>query len=287
MAVVILQHFRRQAAANRWLLPAVGGLMCLILTAPAWGQPCITCRSERCPTKADVKAWCGTGRDPLLPQHPVAAPGLVRQTIRLDSEPAGATVRLGGPKGDILGVTPIKEVSLGQGHYRLWLTLPGYQAAALEIDVQPRGERQFFATLQTLAPPEALSKPESGSAAAPPLVPGALAKEPEGRLFVRSNREGAEVRIDGKLVGTTPLPELHLELGPHNVSGRESGQDVSHSVDLPPKELMLVTLKFPVRRWVWVVTGVGAAAVAGLAIGLGSYYGTSIPKPDATLGGWR
>jgi hypothetical protein len=29
------------------------------------------------------------------------------------------------------------------------------------------------------------------------------------------------------------------------------------------------------------------AAAVGLAIGLGAYYGTRVPRPDATLSGWR
>jgi hypothetical protein len=41
-----------------------------------------------------------------------------------------------------------------------------------------------------------------------------------------------------------------------------------------------------VKPWVWVLVGLGGAAVAGTAVGLGVYYGTSTGRPDATLSGW-
>lgn len=39
----------------------------------------------------------------------------------------------------------------------------------------------------------------------------------------------------------------------------------------------------PVPRWIWVVTGLAGAAVAGVAIGVGVYYGTGVPSPDRVL----
>jgi len=38
-----------------------------------------------------------------------------------------------------------------------------------------------------------------------------------------------------------------------------------------------------VKPWVWALVGVGAAAIVGTAVGVGVYYGTRSPMPDATL----
>lgn len=269
-------HAVLASARIRWLAPVVVLLGGTGAIGTAFAQPCLTCRTERCPTKSDIKAWCGAGKDPLAAERPPSGrPVVERQAIQVASNPAGATVRLGGPRGDILGVTPLKDVVLAHGRYQLWMTLPGYQAAVLEVVVEARGPRQFFASLRPLA--EAVKQ----SDLPPPAEP---AKEVQGRLLVRSNRQGAEVRVDGTLLGTTPLPELQLGLGEHQVVGRDAGQELSRLVVLSSKEPVLLELRFPVRRWVWVVTGLSAAAAAGLAIGLGTYYGTSVPKPDLVIG---
>jgi tetratricopeptide (TPR) repeat protein len=42
--------------------------------------------------------------------------------------------------------------------------------------------------------------------------------KPKGRLSVRSTPPGAEVRLDGKLIGTTPLQGVEVEVGEHQVS---------------------------------------------------------------------
>lgn len=41
--------------------------------------------------------------------------------------------------------------------------------------------------------------------------------------------------------------------------------------------------KRPVPRWVWVLTGLAGAAVAGAAIGVGVYYGTGVSTPDRVI----
>lgn len=40
-------------------------LLALLWPAIAAGQPCLTCRTERCPQKTTLKEWCGEGQDPL------------------------------------------------------------------------------------------------------------------------------------------------------------------------------------------------------------------------------
>jgi tetratricopeptide (TPR) repeat protein len=37
------------------------------------------------------------------------------------------------------------------------------------------------------------------------------------------------------------------------------------------------------KPWMWALIGVSAAAVVGAAVGVGVYYGTGTPRPDATV----
>jgi hypothetical protein len=62
-------------------------LLALLLAAPARAQDCLTCRTERCPKKANITRWCGQGPDPLALDKNADGP-------ELDSTPSGATAHL-------------------------------------------------------------------------------------------------------------------------------------------------------------------------------------------------
>ena len=53
----------------RFLGIAALWLLCWLRTSDAWadsrGEPCLTCRTDDCPTKPNIDAWCGEGDDPL------------------------------------------------------------------------------------------------------------------------------------------------------------------------------------------------------------------------------
>lgn len=173
-------HLRTAAAARRAfrvvLLGVCGLLLGLGWERPAQSQPCLTCRTERCPTKPNLKAWCGAPcKDPLAPCPTHEPPAQPR--VQVLSEPAGATVRLGSAKGSILGVTPLKDVELARGRHQLWLSLPGYEDRTLEVQVQARGPKQFSATLRPLAervqPAVAPAVPLTPMAALAPAAPDA------------------------------------------------------------------------------------------------------------------
>lgn len=124
----------------------------------------------------------------------------------------------------------------------------------------------------------------------PELVEQDKAQErarPHGSLVLGSNRSGALLRIDDRPVGQTPLPELTLAPGPHTIVARDGGQVLTRQVKLAAGERLALDLHFPVKPWVWAVTGVAAAAVLGTAIGVGAYYGSTSPVPDAVVGGWH
>lgn len=114
-------------------------------------------------------------------------------------------------------------------------------------------------------------------------APGA----PRAFLLVRANRVGAAVHIDGQPAGTTPTPEVALVPGPHAVVARDGRQELRRGLSLVDGQHAALELHFPVQPWVWALVGVASAAVVGTAIGVGTYYGTSTPVPDGTVGGWR
>jgi hypothetical protein len=158
------------------------GILGLACAVPARGQPCITCRAERCTAKVDLKTWCGSGRDPLLPSRSKSERAPVgRQAIAVDSDPPGAAVHLGRPDGEVLGTTPLTKLVLARGRYQLWLTLSGHQATVLDVEVQSHGPRHYSITLTSVVTPAAESEIVQVE---PPPQPSS---EPEKRLSVRSD----------------------------------------------------------------------------------------------------
>lgn len=110
------------------------------------------------------------------------------------------------------------------------------------------------------------------------------AREQRGWLTVHSERRGALLLVDGKAAGRTPLTRLPLLAGLHQVSGRHEGQEASASIQVFPEREQIFTLRFPVRRYVWALTGVALGlAIAGAATGVGLHYGLSTRIPDGRI----
>jgi hypothetical protein len=112
-------------------------------------------------------------------------------------------------------------------------------------------------------------------------------RRPQGYLLITSNRAGASVQVDREGLRQLPLPELALGVGEHVVAARDGSQSLSRRVSLLPDEHRTLDLHFPVKTWVWVVTGVAAAVVVGGAITLGAYYGTGTNHPDVVVANWH
>ena len=99
-------------AAGRCVALAV--VVRALAPSPAAAQACLTCRSEACPRKASIDAWCGTGRDPLLQRRgkpavrPRAAPqgGATAAAATAPSCPPGSTLVTGRPSGS----TPVVDL---------------------------------------------------------------------------------------------------------------------------------------------------------------------------------
>jgi tetratricopeptide (TPR) repeat protein len=130
---------------------------------------------------------------------------------------------------------------------------------ALELGPEPDLERKVRDTLERL-----------GNIRADLGAGGREPKEGLGLLEVRTEPAGAIVRVDGKVVGETPLstawPAGELSL----VITREGFQEVRKRYTLEPgKEVVLDTrLDSAHRFWTWIVLG-GAASFAGSGVGFG------------------
>jgi len=144
---------------------------------------------------------------------PVAAAVLV-----VDSRPSGAEVYL---DGRLQGRTPL-SLSVNPGRHEVELRLPGYRSYRVTVNPKPGDRVQIFAQL--------------------------VAEVQEGTLVVDSSPSGAEVYVDGRLQGRTPL-RMSLEAGRHEVRVVAPGYgEYRAQVEVRPGESVRLTVELvPVR----------------------------------------
>jgi len=106
-------------------------------------------------------------------------------TLLLESSPSGAEVYL---NGQLRGRTPLR-LTLDEGTYRVELRLPGYEPYAASVRVERGRETRLAATLTPIR---------------------------TGELSLEVRPQGAEVYVDGRLVGRGAV-RLSLEAGLHEV----------------------------------------------------------------------
>lgn len=134
--------------------------------------------------------------------------------------------------------------------------------------------------LKKRLPPKAADAEPSGEAGAkrpapPPPTPEVTrcpAPSDTGTLRIRSNGAGAEVAVDGAVVGATAATAragavlVHaLSAGPHDVIvERSGGRTWSRQLHVSPGETVSVEVAFHDRYagWRWGLTGLGIASVA-------------------------
>jgi formylglycine-generating enzyme required for sulfatase activity len=136
-----------------------------------------------------------------------------RASVRFDSDPAGAEVRVDGA---VIGLTPL-SADLTSGARRVVVALQGFRPAARTVEVV--AER--------------------------PLVVPSFRLEPlPGRLRLTSEPPGALVSVDGGFRGETPL-ELELAAGrAHALKARKAGHDdVEAGVTLARGEVRSLELR--------------------------------------------
>lgn len=129
---------------------------------------------------------------PPPPPKPVATTG----RLTLTTKPQGAKVLLDGAE---LGVAPLDEAELAAGTHEVTVSLAGYETERRTVVVQV-GKK---------------------SAVALKLRPSG------GALAVSSKPKGAAVSIDGQVVGVTPLSDVPLSLGSHEVRLSAAGYEES------------------------------------------------------------
>ena len=131
------------------------------------------------------------------PTPPPAAP-TVKGTLRVESEPVGATVTL---NGEDRGVTPLDVADLFLGNHEVKVELKGYAAVMQTV------------VLSEDSPRSELKLPLSKSA--PTMVV----------VEVLSTPSGATVKIDGAGVGQTPLLNHSIRPGKHQIELVKEGYE--------------------------------------------------------------
>ena len=137
---------------------------------------------------------------------PAAAP--TRGRLLVESTPSRAGVTL---NGRWRGRTPLTIEDLPFGRYTVRIIQPGYTVARDQVALsRAQSTRALSFKLQ----------PERGSrtaAAAPEPAAAPASADSNGVLFVDSRPRGAQVFVDGRLVGTTPLRLADVRIGSHVV----------------------------------------------------------------------
>jgi hypothetical protein len=109
------------------------------------------------------------------------------------------------------GRTPLAIDDLPFGRYTVRIVQPGYTVAREQVALsRAQAERTVSFKLE----PE-----RRGRAASPPPAPQEepASSETNGVLFVDSRPRGAQVFVDGRLAGTTPLRLPDVRIGSHVV----------------------------------------------------------------------
>ena len=137
---------------------------------------------------------------------PAPAPGAPVESGRLvvRSTPAGARVFVDGRD---LGRTPATIRDLARGSHSVRLVYEGYATE----------ERRVVVTPTSPAPPVIIVMTRTRAAAPTPARPAPAAGPFVGALSVDSRPAGANVFLDGKLIGTTPLMLPEVSAGEHLV----------------------------------------------------------------------
>jgi hypothetical protein len=110
--------------------------------------------------------------------------------------------------------------------------------------------------------------------------------ERSGRLILSVSEEGADVSVDGKTVGTSPLPGMEIPAGPRDLRVSKKGfVDWVRTVQVEPRQTRMEEVNlipsaafiekyegrtFSMRRWAWITLATFVALEAGAA-GLRTY----------------
>jgi hypothetical protein len=117
---------------------------------------------------------------------------LLNGALTIFSEPSGAEVYL---NGTLIGSTPIQNYKITPGKYKLEITKENYESNIIEVIVNPGESKNVSVTLSPI----------------------------KGILEIVSDPLGAEVYINGTLIGTTPIKEYQVVPGVYEVKVVKEG----------------------------------------------------------------
>jgi hypothetical protein len=171
--------------------------------------------------------------------------------VTIITEPAGAEIRIDDHEGPVVGISPA-TVSLPAGPHQVFVTQDDQRGRRL-FDAPPGGRLSVIVELQA------------------PTTPGVV--------DLNADVPGAQVSIDGRLIGPAPLRELRLPPGVHRftVTGGPAYQSWSDTLEVGPGHEVSLDVHLapsvPQRRFgIWPNVGLVAAA--------------TIAVTGAALGGW-
>lgn len=151
------------------------------------------------------------GQSPSAPSASSAASApATTGSLEVRSTPSKAGVTL---DGTWRGRTPLTIDDLSLGRHVVRVVEPGYATAREEVTLSERTpSRELSFTLQRAptAPPRR-SPPRASKPAPPPP------QSYTGAIYVDSRPRGAQVLVDGKLMGTTPVRIPEIRIGSHVV----------------------------------------------------------------------
>jgi serine/threonine-protein kinase len=173
------------AAVGGGLILLVAGLAVLNLYPPG-GRAQSPPSSSASPGPVAGDLPVGTPAAPVEASHPAGI-------LIIESEPTGASVLINGAK---LGLTPLELSELEMGSYTVLVEKAGYESEELMAELNPESPRASLSV-----PLRAQARP------APSLA----------TVRVVSTPPGAQVLLDGKPTGTTPLDRLRARPGKRTI----------------------------------------------------------------------
>jgi hypothetical protein len=189
--------------------------------------------------------------------HPApGTPGGEQGFVTIISEPPGAGITIGGISS---GTTPLYNRETEAGIHPVEVTLPGYQPFVSEIQVIPGQGNTVLVQLN----------PVQGSGA---VVQSATPEPASCWIRFSSDPPGADVYLDNRFIGITPVQIGDLEPGLHETSiVLPFYQVYRENVSLEPGEVMDVATRFTL----------GDIAVPGIDVILGLFSGLKLPALPA------
>ncbi len=181
--------------------------------------------------------------------------------LTLTSTPSGAEVQDGAA---FLGKTPLKRIKLGAGAHSLSVRLKGYAPSNLQVSVKD-GEEVKHAVKLTPLPATLVVITTAGGKPLP----------------------GTDVKVDGKLVGRTPLTWARLTPGKHTVEiSRQGVVPVKRTVKVGPagKAELTIPLRVPQGKLTLTTKPDGAEIVLfGQVVGTTPVKNLELAAGDHTL----